>query len=587
MAGVWVPRRDASAAVKGPHALVAAAAALGADLAQASAAAAHTLERLLARLGVAGAVAMAGSQAGEGGAPPQGGGGGGGGAPAPEPGAVAGAQAEVRHLQQLAWDKLHVGHWKDVHLVSLVSKPLAGQQDHHSQGVGERQGERAQPLAGEQGHHSQGGGSIGESVPRRLRDSRTTTAREGGASGRACPVACGTAGPPQPGSGGASGRACPAACGRAGPPQPGRGEHRGERAPSLAGQQDHHSQGGGSIGESVPSRLRDSRTTTAREWGSIGGSTRWDPYLAPQVWRDLYALACLLAASAALQRRTSATSPPPPPPSTEQQRRPSGPSAAGAAPWPPPPLSPGQVFRELDLGVMMGGPAFKGLLHRAVANVEAACLPAPPLGDAATSTGDAAVPLRSGDGGVGVAQASVGGGPPRKKQRQADIAAGRDEGPAERGDQEADEEEEESEEEDRRVRVPGTWVRLPPGSLRHGAPGCSALPVLELPSLERFAAELMCAAPHGQPAVITGAWALRRLRDASQGGRRRVRPEPAIVRAPWPWPCMRAPGAGVVAQWPAWRRWQDVGYLRRVAGHRLVPVEVCFLIPQAPCDAQA
>lgn len=74
-------------------------------------------------------------------------------------------------------------------------------------------------------------------------------------------------------------------------------------------------------------------------------------------------------------------------------------------------------------------------------------------------------------------------------------------------------------------------VTLPPGSL--GPEGVRP-PVERLPSLERFLVTYMCAPKGGQPAVITDL-----LRD-----------------------------------WPALERWQDLDYLFRVAGLRTVPVEV-------------
>jgi lysine-specific demethylase 8 len=81
----------------------------------------------------------------------------------------------------------------------------------------------------------------------------------------------------------------------------------------------------------------------------------------------------------------------------------------------------------------------------------------------------------------------------------------------------------------------GPRAAPPPGSL---GPRGGPVPLLDLPSLERFAAELMPGGPggglHGAPARL----------------------------------------AGALDAWPALRRWRSAAYLRRVAGARTVPVEL-------------
>lgn len=72
---------------------------------------------------------------------------------------------------------------------------------------------------------------------------------------------------------------------------------------------------------------------------------------------------------------------------------------------------------------------------------------------------------------------------------------------------------------------------LPPGSL---LPHCARVPSEQLPSMERFLVQYMLVQDKGQPVVITGA----------------------------------------MSGWPALSRWQDLGYLCRVAGLRTVPVEL-------------
>lgn len=72
---------------------------------------------------------------------------------------------------------------------------------------------------------------------------------------------------------------------------------------------------------------------------------------------------------------------------------------------------------------------------------------------------------------------------------------------------------------------------LPPGSL---LPHSARVPSEQLPSMERFLVQYMLVQDKGQPVVITGA----------------------------------------MSSWPALSRWQDLGYLSRVAGLRTVPVEL-------------
>ncbi|DBA79824.1 TPA: hypothetical protein ACH3X1_008484 [Trebouxia sp. C0004] len=77
----------------------------------------------------------------------------------------------------------------------------------------------------------------------------------------------------------------------------------------------------------------------------------------------------------------------------------------------------------------------------------------------------------------------------------------------------------------------GAPALLPPGSL---LPHCARVPSEQLPSMERFLVQYMLVQDKGQPVVITGA----------------------------------------MSSWPALSRWQDLGYLSRVAGLRTVPVEL-------------
>ncbi|KXZ43695.1 hypothetical protein GPECTOR_83g307 [Gonium pectorale] len=256
-------------------------------------------------------------------------------------------------------------------------------------------------------------------------------------------------------------------------------------------------------------------------------------------WRNGYGLACLVDVTLRLMlplRPPDPSSQEPPAsatsaaagrgPDTDTGRvpAPSGahsaaPGPATAAPSPPPLPLLRRCLRQLDLGLMMGGPlwrqAAQGLvdrLHEAAAAAEAAAPGAAGAAPGREGARAGAPPLEDGTGGGRDGSAGMddlgepAAAPPAKRQCLQATAAAADGGAA-----------------------GGGGVRLPPGSLG-GPPGCR-VPACEAPGLEEFLLEYMGT---GEPVVVTGA----------------------------------------MEHWPALSRWQDMSYLVRAAGLRTVPVEV-------------
>ncbi|KAG2498674.1 hypothetical protein HYH03_003419 [Edaphochlamys debaryana] len=253
-------------------------------------------------------------------------------------------------------------------------------------------------------------------------------------------------------------------------------------------------------------------------------------------WRNAYSLACLLDAHLRLLLPPADQPSSQPPPHTAHDAIPRVPRASLA--------TLGDVLRQVDLGLMMGGPLWRPHAHAFVTAAQAALAEASEAAaaDQAEAAADQDVVRADQEAVAADQEAGAGEAEGLSVGEEADSAGG-----------------EEAEHEGRsakRQRTHGVegpkgapcedggvlggaaagrggpgpgHVRLPPGSL--GGPPGARVPYADAPDLEEF---LLSYLLPQQPVVITGA----------------------------------------MEHWPALRRWGDLGYLQRVAGARTVPVEV-------------
>eukprot|EP00878_Enallax_costatus_P033099 GHUV01036486.1.p1 GENE.GHUV01036486.1~~GHUV01036486.1.p1 ORF type:complete len:470 (+),score=171.44 GHUV01036486.1:702-2111(+) len=193
------------------------------------------------------------------------------------------------------------------------------------------------------------------------------------------------------------------------------------------------------------------------------------------------------------------------------------------------------ALKQLDLAAMMGGLRFRPLLNHCITITDHALqqcmqLTSTAAGDNShrtdrqTSTTAAAEDNQAagrvaGTDGSDAQAAAVDPAEPPKRQRTADCMAAAAATAAGAGSSAGSLEEQQQE------------VPLPPGSLTAAS---AVVPVELCPSIEQFLMKYMLA----------------------DGG-----PKPVVIR-------------GAMQHWPALTKWQDTGYLSRVAGRRTVPVEL-------------
>lgn len=165
------------------------------------------------------------------------------------------------------------------------------------------------------------------------------------------------------------------------------------------------------------------------------------PPVLPQVWRDTYSLACLLSASLLLLTPSAGSERMAEPASGAEQKRQQQEQQPTAAAPAPEGAGPGatravgsssggahtEALRLLDLGLMMGGPALRSVLHAAVEAAEAALA----AGGAEEGAGGRKQQLQQGGTGGGSKQGLAGDtldvagqGPPAKRLRAAELQLG-------------------------------------------------------------------------------------------------------------------------------------------------------------------